>query len=151
MSLVLLAQGYSALALARSGTLPIIPAIQEKTMPHGKICYLKIPADRPGDAATFYSDIFGWKVRERSNGNLAFDDSGSVSGTWVKQAEPTSEKRTRIYIMVDSIASTLQQIVAAGGKVLTPRTELDHGKGGAIAFFADPAGNEFGLHEEPGA
>ena len=42
-------------------------------MPHGKICYLEIPANRAEDSARFYSDIFGWKVRERGDGNLAFD------------------------------------------------------------------------------
>lgn len=45
-------------------------------MPHGKICYLEIPANRAEDSARFYSDIFGWKVRERGDGNLAFDDTG---------------------------------------------------------------------------
>ena len=47
-------------------------------MPHGKICYLEIPANREEDSATFYSSIFGWKVRERGDGNLAFDDTGCV-------------------------------------------------------------------------
>jgi uncharacterized protein len=61
-------------------------------MPHGKICYLEIPANRAEDAAAFYSTTFGWKVRQRGDGNLAFDDSGGVSGTWVKErtARPTS-------------------------------------------------------------
>ena len=35
-------------------------------MPHGKICYLEIPANRAEDSARFYSDIFGWKVRKRT-------------------------------------------------------------------------------------
>ena len=56
-------------------------------MPHGKICYLEIPANRAEDSARFYSDIFGWKVRERGDGNLAFDDTGGVSGTWVKESD----------------------------------------------------------------
>ena len=56
-------------------------------MPHGKICYLEIPANRAEDSARFYSDIFGWKVRERGDGNLAFDDTGGVSGTWVKEGD----------------------------------------------------------------
>ena len=37
---------------------------------------------------------------------------------------------------------------AAGGRVLTPRTEIGEGLG-AFAAFADPVGNEFGLYEEP--
>jgi predicted enzyme related to lactoylglutathione lyase len=117
-------------------------------MPHGKICYLEIPANREQDSANFYSGIFGWEVRQRGDGNLAFDDSGGVSGTWVKAADRTPDERTRVYIMVDDNAATLRQIEAAGGKVLTPRTEIALDMG-AFAAFADPVGNEFGLYEEP--
>ena len=117
-------------------------------MPHGKICYLQIPANRAEDSARFYSDIFGWKVRERGDGNLAFDDSGAVSGTWVRESDRTPDERTRVYIMVDDLVETLKQVESAGGKVLTPRTEIGPGMG-AFAAFADPVGNEFGLYEEP--
>lgn len=117
-------------------------------MAHGKICYLEIPANRAEDSARFYSDIFGWKVRERGDGNLAFDDSGSVSGTWVKDSDRTPDERTRTYIMVDDISESLKQITNAGGRVLTPRKEIAPGMG-AFAAFADPVGNEFGLYEEP--
>jgi predicted enzyme related to lactoylglutathione lyase len=116
-------------------------------MPHGKICYLEIPANKAADSASFYSSIFGWKVRERGDGNLAFDDSGAVSGTWVKEQDRTPDERTRVYIMVDSIADSLVRIQAAGGRVLTPRTEIGASMG-AFAVFADPIGNEFGLYEE---
>lgn len=114
-------------------------------MPHGKICY---PAHRAEDSAGFYSGIFGWKVRQRGNGNLAFDDTGCVSGTWVKDADRIPDARTRVYVMVDSITETLRRIEDAGGKVVTPRTAIGPNMG-AFAAFADPAGNEFGLYEEP--
>ena len=117
-------------------------------MSHGKICYLEIPANRAEDSARFYSEIFGWRVRERGDGNLAFDDSGGVSGTWVKESDRTPDERTRAYIMVDSITEALNRIEAAGGKLRTPRTEIGQGLG-AFAVFTDPVGNEFGLYEEP--
>jgi len=96
----------------------------------------------------FYSEIFGWKVRERGDGNLAFDDTGGVSGTWVKESDRTPDERTRTYIMVDSIATSLDQIEKSGGKTLTPRTDIDRDMG-AFAVFTDPVGNGFGLYEEP--
>jgi predicted enzyme related to lactoylglutathione lyase len=99
-------------------------------------------------SARFYGDIFGWTVRQRGDGNLAFDDTGSVSGTWVKASDRTPDERTRVYIMVDAIEDTLQQILARGGRVLTPRTDIGPGMG-AFAAFQDPVGNEFGLYEEP--
>jgi predicted enzyme related to lactoylglutathione lyase len=118
-------------------------------MPHGKICYLEIPAKTAEASAEFYSSIFGWKVRKRGDGELAFDDTGGVSGTWVKESDHTPDERTRTYIMVDDITVTLKRIEAAGGRVLTARTAIGSGMG-AFAFFADPVGNEFGLYEEPG-
>jgi uncharacterized protein len=116
-------------------------------MSHGKICYLEIPANAAEDSARFYSNIFGWKVRTRGDGELAFDDTGGVSGTWVKEGDHTPAESTRIYIMVDAIAETLPKIEAAGGRTITPRTEIGTGMG-AFAAFTDPAGNEFGLYEE---
>ncbi len=50
--------------------------------------------------------------------------------------------------MVDSITESLKRIERAGGKVLTPRTEIGEGMG-AFAAFTDPVVNEFGLYEEP--
>ena len=118
-------------------------------MPHGKICYLEIPANTAEASAEFYRSIFGWKVRKRGDGELAFDDTGGVSGTWVKESDRTPDERTRVYIMVDVIADTLKRIETTGGRVLTPRTDIGPAMG-AFAAFADPVGNEFGLYEEPG-
>ena len=117
-------------------------------MPHGKICYLEIPANTAEASADFYSSIFGWKVRKRGDGELAFDDPGGVSGTWVKESDRTPDERTRTYIMVDDIADTLKQIEGSGGRVTTRRKEIGPGLG-AFAAFEDPVGNEFGLYEEP--
>jgi predicted enzyme related to lactoylglutathione lyase len=49
--------------------------------------------------------------------------------------------------MVDSIAESLIQIENAGGRVVTPRTDIGPNMG-AFAAFTDPSGNEFGLYEE---
>jgi len=117
-------------------------------MPHGKICYLEVPAITGKASADFYQSIFGWKIRERGDGAIAFDDTGGVSGTWVAEGDRTPDEHTRIYIMVDNIATTLAHIESGGGRVLTSRTEIGPGMG-AFAVFADPAGTEFGLYEEP--
>jgi len=117
-------------------------------MPHGKIGYVEIPVGPVHEAVTFYTSIFGWTIRERGDGNLAFDDGAGMSGTWVKEGDHTPDERMRLYITVDSINRSLKAIEASGGKVLTPRTDIGPGMG-AFAAFADPTGNEFGLYEEP--
>lgn len=118
-------------------------------MPHGKICYIEIPAITGEASAAFYGSIFGWEVRPRGDGQLAFDAAGGVSGTWVGERDRTPDEQTRIYIMVDNIAETLRRIEAAGGRIVAPRRDIGPNGGGAFAVFADPAGTEFGLYEEP--
>jgi predicted enzyme related to lactoylglutathione lyase len=66
----------------------------------------------------------------------------------VKEGDRTPDERTRIYIMVDDIAESLKLIENAGGRVVTPRTDIGPILG-AFAAFTDPVGNEFGLYEEP--
>ena len=116
---------------------------------HGKICYLEIPANTGEASADFYNKIFGWKVRRRGDGEMAFDDPNGVSGTWVKESDRTPGETIRTYIMVDDIDTTLKQIVAAGGLVSKPRAEIvPDGGMGAFAIFTDPVGVEFGLYED---
>jgi uncharacterized protein len=97
-------------------------SVKTRSEPHGNVCYLEIPAITAETSADFYRGIFGWTIRKRGDGELAFDDSGGVSGTWVKESDRTPDEQTRIYIMVDDIQDSLNKIEAAGGRVLTPRT-----------------------------
>src|SRR5262245_28271475 len=58
---------------------------------NGKICYLEIPATDINRSSTFYQKVFGWKLRTRGDGKVAFDDAtGGVSGTWVIKRPPSS-------------------------------------------------------------
>src|SRR5262249_35056582 len=114
---------------------------------HGKICYIEIPADEVGVSANFYAKIFGWKVRTRGDGEQAFDEAtGAVSGTWVSR-QPNKDAPMPTYIMVDSILEVVREIVAAGGRVVTPYAPIG-ASGAGFAIFLDPAGNAFGLYEE---
>jgi hypothetical protein len=108
-----------------------------------------MPAKDVASSAAFYSQIFGWNVRKRGDGETAFDDTtGAVSGTWVREADLGGETQMVTYIMVDSIDDALRKITTAGGKVLTPYTAIGT-SGGGFAIFKDPAGNRVGLYEEP--
>lgn len=53
------------------------------TYDDGKICYIDIPANDIAESSNFYRDVFGWDIRTRGDGSVAFDDAvGEVSGTW---------------------------------------------------------------------
>jgi len=113
----------------------------------GKICYVEIPAVDIKAAASFYSEVFGWQIRTRGDGRIAFDDTvGGVSGTWVLSRRAETEPGLLIYIMVDSVARTVDAVIAAGGKIVQPMG-MDAPE--VTARFSDPAGNVLGLYQEP--
>ena len=117
------------------------------TTANGKICYIEIPAVDVLLSASFYKKIFGWQIRERSDGRIAFDDTvNEVSGTWIVGRSPSTEAGVLIYIMVDNVASTLKAIIAHGEKIVQ---EIGADSPEITARFTDPAGNIFGLYQEP--
>ena len=118
------------------------------TIAPGKICYIQIPAVDIARSAGFYETVFGWNIRRRGGGEVAFDDTvGEVSGTWVTGRPPAAETGLVVYVMVESVADTLEKIREAGGEVVTPLTP--QGEGEAFATFRDPAGNILGIGQQP--
>ena len=118
------------------------------TKANGKICYLEIPALDVERSARFYADIFGWRLRRRTSGQIAFDDpTGEVSGTWVTGRPPASPGFV-IYIMVYSVEQAIAAVEAAGCAIVQP---LGADAPELTARFRDPGGNILGLYEEPRA
>ena len=119
------------------------------TLSNGKICYLEIPAIDVRRSAAFYKNVFRWQLRERGDGRVAFDDGvNEVSGTWVLGRPPSPEPGLLLYIMVDSVASTVDSVLANGGEIVQP-IGMDAPE--ITARFRDPAGNVLGLFQERGA
>ena len=117
------------------------------TLANGKICFIQIPATDVARSADFYSSVFGWKIRERGDGRIAFDDgAGEVSGEWVLDRPPAAQPGLLVYIMVDSVAATLEAIMANGGEIVQP-VGVDAPE--ITARFRDPAGNVMGIYQEP--
>jgi len=117
------------------------------TYANGKVCYIEMPALDVDVSAAFYGEVFGWQIRKRGDGRLAFDDgAGEVSGTWVLSRPPASEPGLLIYIMVDSVEATLKAVVGGGGRIVQP-VGMDAPE--ITARFSDPAGNVIGLYQQP--
>ena len=116
------------------------------TLAHGKICYIEIPSTDVARSADFYSRVFGWNVRQRGDGHSAFDDTtGQVSGTWILGRPPSSQPGLLVYVMVDSVAATLDAVVASGGEIVQP---IGADAPEITARFRDPAGNVIGLYQQ---
>ena len=112
---------------------------------NGKICYIEIPATDIPRSARFYEAVFGWKSRQRGDGRTAFDDTtGQVSGAWVTGRPPAALPGLVIYVMCDSVAATVEAIVANGGEIVQP-IGVDAPE--ITARFRDPAGNVIGLYK----
>jgi uncharacterized protein len=114
---------------------------------NGKICYLELPATDIKRSAEFYQKTFGWTVRTRSNGSIAFDDTtGQVSGTWITGRLPASAPGILFYIMVDSVEASVAAVTQNGGEIVQ-KIGMDAPE--ITARFRDPGGNIVGLYQEP--
>jgi predicted enzyme related to lactoylglutathione lyase len=117
------------------------------TLANGKVCYIEIPALDIDASSDFYRSVFGWNTRKRGDGSLAFDDGvGEVSGTWVLGRKAMTKPGLLIYIMVDSVAVTIDSVNRNGGKIVQP---IGGDAPEITARFSDPAGNVLGLYQEP--
>jgi hypothetical protein len=117
------------------------------SLKNGKICYIELPAKDVQRSAEFYQKVFGWQIRKRGDGRTAFDDiTGEVSGAWVLGRPAAKEPGLLVYIMVDSVATTIEIVIKNGGQIVQPIGGDAHE---ITARFSDPAGNIIGLYQEP--
>ena len=116
------------------------------TLGNGKICYIQIPATDIERSADFYQHVFGWNIRQGEHGT-AFDDGvGEVSGEWVLDRPPAGQPGLLVYIMVNSVAATVELIMANGGEIVQP---VGGDAPEITARFRDPGGNVIGIYQEP--
>ena len=117
------------------------------TSGNGKVCYIEIPALDVDTSVKFYSDVFGWNIRQRGDGRTAFDHAtGGVSGVWLTGRQPSSEPGMLVYVMVDSVADAVKAVEANGGQIVQP---IGADAPEITARFRDPGGNVMGLYQEP--
>jgi predicted enzyme related to lactoylglutathione lyase len=91
----------------------------------------------------FYEGVFGWTVS--AEGHLNTPVAAPLPGILRVEAEAGFQPERLLYLGVDDITATLDQIVANGGGVVFPRMAVP----GVVilALFTDPAGNRMGLVE----
>jgi predicted enzyme related to lactoylglutathione lyase len=120
---------------------------KQPTYGNGKICYMEMAATDVDRSAAFYKAVFGWNIRKRGDGAMAFDDGvGEVSGSWIKGRTPATSPGLLVYIMVDDMEKTIEAVIANGGTIVQP-VGMDAPE--ITARFSDPAGNIIGLYQNP--
>ena len=119
------------------------------------IVHFEIPANDVEKLRAFYSGVFGWEI-EKLPGPMEYysivtvpvDKKGmperpGVNGGMLKKQMP--EHKPVNYFSVESVDAFLKKIVALGGQVVVPKTEILGV--GWFALAVDPEGNQFGLLE----
>jgi predicted enzyme related to lactoylglutathione lyase len=116
---------------------------REHPFAHGRLAYIQIPALDVRESAAFYQQVFGWKIRGGSDGHLSFTDAaGDIIGAFVTDAMISTEPGVIFYIYVHGLDATMEQMVAAGSKVVRPPYQ----EGNLwVATLIDPAGNVIGI------
>ena len=124
-----------------------------------KVVHFEIPADDLDRSKSFYGSVFGWQLQTIPMPGGEYTtvittpvdqqtqlptEPGSINGGLMQRGEQTPSSPV-ITIDVDAIDEALQQIEAAGGATVTPRTAIPGM--GAYAYFRDPDGNVLGLWE----
>lgn len=102
-------------------------------------------------AKQFYSSLFGWSYDDNPMpGGGGVYSMATLNGETVAAIAPMPPGTPQgippmwnTYIAVDSLDTAVNEVVLAGGEVLTPA--FDVGDAGRMAFVADPTGAVVGL------
>jgi len=93
--------------------------------------------------ADFYAKLFDWHTEQNASGSyMKADSSDGPSGGWVR-ADLVQAPGPIAYLVVEDLAAKLDEVEAAGGRVLV--RSMPFAGGGEIGLFADPDGNVLGL------
>ena len=119
---------------------------------HPAVYYFEIPVNNLERAITFYSAVFGCEfdrvdVDGHQMANFPRLEEGSgASGALAKgDSYVPGTQGVRVYFDTESIDETLAKVIAAGGKVLYPKTSI--GELGWVAEFEDSEGNCIALSQ----
>lgn len=100
----------------------------------------------------FYGSLFGWQLNFDNPMKYAMVPSGGEGtvpgGVGAYSAEQLGEGAssrgwTTFYVSVESVAVSLEQAVALGGRVMMPAHTM--GDGTVIGMFSDPEGHPIGV------
>jgi uncharacterized protein len=113
--------------------------IRARSLVHGQVCYLQMPAVDSNRAAAFYEAVFGWQTEHPYQDFV----SPGLIGQWVTDRPPAPDKGPMIWIHVTDIEETLASVTKHGGQIGDPPSP--DGPHRTLATITDPEGNPVGL------
>jgi predicted enzyme related to lactoylglutathione lyase len=110
---------------------------------HGRLSYFEIPAVDARRSATFYEQLFGWRVDHHGGNDFRFSDGeGTMIGRWAIDRVPSREAGLMPFIYVDGLDAAMTRVAANGGEIVKPPYPEGDVR---VATVRDPAGNLIGL------
>ena len=119
--------------------------------PAGSFIWYELMTPDPDGAAAFYASVVGWQITRPPAPAVGDKDyrmivrkdggnAGGVLGLTPEMARNGAHPCWLGYLQVDDVDATVAAILAAGGAVLMPATDLPVGR---IAMVGDPQGVPF--------
>jgi hypothetical protein len=114
-------------------------AARARSLVHGQVCYLQMPAVDSIRSAAFYQAVFGWQTEHPYQDFV----SPGLIGQWVQGRPPAPDAGPMIWIHVADLDETLERVVTHGGEIIDPPSP--DGPTRTLATILDPEGNSIGL------
>jgi hypothetical protein len=109
------------------------------------VLQFQIVSKEPEKTASFYSELFGWRIDANNPmGYRRIDtgtDKGIQGGIW--PAPPQSPSFAQLFVEVDDVKGSVARAEKLGAKLLIPPTVLPEGD--EMAVMHDPQGLSFAL------
>lgn len=113
-------------------------------MANYEIVHIEFAAKNIEESASFYRDLFGWKIEHYPEMQYAtFDPGIPPGGGFNPIGEETPPGSVMVYIGSEDIDADLARIEARGGKIIAMKREIPGT--GWFGIFEDPGGTQVAL------
>lgn len=127
-------------------------AAKQERPKHGEICWTEVATTNLEQADSFYTELFGWKIRSDNNPHFEyrhFEDGRGYDVGGMYQLNPEMmgghdvPPHFMTYISVDDVDETVQLAKEKGATVKREPTDIPNT--GRMAVITDPAGATFAV------
>jgi uncharacterized protein len=107
-----------------------------------KVVHVEVRGKDGTKLQRFYSDVLGWSFDTNNPGGYGMERQGDMTAG-VGASQDGGPGMVTFYVRTDDPNAVLAKVVAGGGSVIMPLTEVAPET--TIALFADPEGHIVGL------
>jgi predicted enzyme related to lactoylglutathione lyase len=115
---------------------------------HGAFSWSELITSDPAAAATFYGELFGWRIAEMGpemgGYRVASIGDNGIGGIMASPPDaPPMPPHWGCYVTVDNLDTTLAKCESLGGKTIVPAMDVPNV--GRMAVIVDPQGAALSL------